>query len=159
MPRNALWISNRKIMTTANITIILIMNPNVGFCGAVMTVAMKNIKKGDFIARLNKINLPEESYKVPIEKLKERFQLVEKDNKYTIKSKNLSRSNFIKLPEKTSSELMELLGLLVSDGNISKKGDSIGFYNKDLDLIKTKVEAMRIKWAESAIGKSSKLFI
>jgi len=96
---------------------------------------MKNIKKGDFIARLNKINLPEESYKVPIEKLKERFQLVEKDNKYTIKSKNLSRSNFIKLPEKTSSELMELLGLLVSDGNISKKGDSIGFYNKDLDLI------------------------
>jgi intein/homing endonuclease len=28
-----------------------------------------------------------------------------------------------------------LLGLIVSDGNISSKGDSIGFYNKDKDLI------------------------
>ena len=39
------------------------------------------------------------------------------------------------MPKKTSPELLELLGLIVSDGNIGSKGDSIGFYNQDLDLI------------------------
>ncbi len=93
----------------------------------------KNLKEGDFIARLNKLNLPEESYKIPLDELK--FVSVERDTKYAIQSKNLSRSNFIKLAERTTPELMELLGLIVSDGNISGKGDSVGFYSDDKDLI------------------------
>ncbi len=95
----------------------------------------KNIQKGDFIARLNKINLQERNHNVDLAELRKKNDLVEKDGRYTIKSKNLSRGNFIKLPDKTSPELLELLGLIVSDGNISNKGDSIGFYGKDLDLI------------------------
>ncbi len=96
----------------------------------------KNIKEGDFVARLNKINFPEKSYNINVKKFKEKFDIVEENGKYTLKSKNLSRSNFIKLPNKTSPELLEFLGLIVSDGNIGGKGDSIGFYNNDADLIK-----------------------
>jgi SpoVK/Ycf46/Vps4 family AAA+-type ATPase len=97
--------------------------------------AAKNIKGGEFIARLNKIDLPEESYKIDFESVQKKFSVAEKDNRYAIKSRNLSRSNFIKLPERSSPELLELLGLIVSDGNISSKGDSVGFYNKDITLI------------------------
>ena len=103
--------------------------------GELVWEATKNITSRDFIARLNKINLDEESYNIQIDKLREKDELIEKDGKYTIKSKNLSRSNFITLPKKTSPELLELLGLIISDGNISGKGDSIGFYNNDKDLI------------------------
>jgi len=95
----------------------------------------KNIKKGDFVARLNKINLPEESYNISFDLLKENLPIFEKNGKYAVKSINLSRSNFIKLPKNTSPELLELLGLIVSDGNISNKDDGIGFYNKDNELI------------------------
>lgn len=104
--------------------------------GGLVWDPLKNIKEGDFIARANKITLPEESYTIPLNDIKKKFCLVEKEGKYTVKSRNLSRSNFIRLPERTSPELLESIGLLVSDGNISNKGDSIGFYNKDIDLIK-----------------------
>ncbi|MBM3200191.1 AAA family ATPase [Candidatus Woesearchaeota archaeon] len=98
--------------------------------------AAKNIKRGDFVARLNKLALPEQSYKIPLRVLNEKFLIVKQNGKYAIKSRNLSRSNFVRLPENTSPELLELIGLIVSDGNISSKGDSIGFYNKNEDLIK-----------------------
>ena len=104
--------------------------------GNLIWEVIKNLREGDFVARLNKVNFNEDNYNIPLTQLKERFELVEKEGKYTIKSKNLSRSNFIKLPEKTSFQLMELLGLIVSDGNIGGKGDSVGFYNKDRELIK-----------------------
>jgi len=95
----------------------------------------KNIKEGDFVARLNSIKLLENGYDIPIEKLRERFELVENKELFAIKSRNLSRSNFIKLPEKTFPELLELIGLIVSDGHIEKRGDSVGFYNNDKELI------------------------
>ncbi|MDP3026384.1 MAG: AAA family ATPase, partial [Nanoarchaeota archaeon] len=60
----------------------------------------KNIRKGDFVARLNKINLPEESYDINFDLLKEKLPIIEENNKYAIQSINLSRSNFIKLPKK-----------------------------------------------------------
>ncbi len=103
--------------------------------GSLVWEPLKNINEGDYVARLNKIDREEKSYKVPLGELKDKFDLVEKNQGYSIKSRNLSRSNFIKLPKETSPELLELLGLMVSDGNISTKGDSIGFYNKDKDLI------------------------
>jgi len=103
--------------------------------GGLVWEPTKNIKKGDFVARLNKINLPEESYDIPFDLLKKNLPIIEKNDKYAVKSINLSRSNFIKLCKKTSPELLELLGLIVSDGNISNKEDGIGFYNKDNELI------------------------
>ncbi len=103
--------------------------------GDLVWEAVKNIHKGDYIARLNKLNLKEESYHIPLDELNKKFNLIEKEGKFAIKSRNLSRSNFIKLPEKTSADLLELVGLVVSDGNISNRSDSIGFYNKDIDLI------------------------
>ena len=103
--------------------------------GELVWEPIKNIKKGDFVARLNKINLPEESYDINLDLLKEKLPIIEKNDKYAIKSINLSRSNFIKLPKKTSPELLELFGLIVSDGNISSKEDGIGFYNKNNELI------------------------
>ncbi len=96
---------------------------------------IKNIKKGDFVARLNKLKLPEKSYSIPVNELKKKLNLIKRGSKYAIESRNISRSNFIKLPNKTSPELLEIIGLVVSDGSISKKGDSIGFYNQNVDLI------------------------
>ncbi len=105
--------------------------------GDLVWEATKNIKQGDFIARLNNISFPEESFNISVEDIKKQEKNFkgQKNGKYTIKSINLSRSNFIKLPEKTSPKLMELLGLIVSDGNISKKQDSVGFYGNDIVLI------------------------
>jgi SpoVK/Ycf46/Vps4 family AAA+-type ATPase/intein/homing endonuclease len=118
-----------EIVTSENQPFLVYRN------GELVWEAIKNIKPGDFVARLNKVNLKEKSYKIPVEKLNKKLDLIEKNGKVTIKNKNLPRSNFIKLPKKTSPELLELLGLIVSDGNISGKGDSIGFYNKNPDLI------------------------
>ncbi len=92
---------------------------------------LKNILPGEYVLKINSISLPEKSYKIPLIK-----NLVKKNEMYALKSKNLSRSNFIKIPKKTNPDLLEILGLIVSDGNISKKGDSIGFYNQDAVLIK-----------------------
>ncbi len=103
--------------------------------GELVWEAVRNLNKGDFVARLNKIDLEESSFNVPLSELHQKFSLTEKDGNFAIKSINLSRSNFIKLPKKTSSELLELLGLIVSDGNISGKDDSIGFYNNNIELI------------------------
>jgi SpoVK/Ycf46/Vps4 family AAA+-type ATPase len=93
---------------------------------------VEHLKQGDYIARINNIFTEEDSYEIHPEKI---TTLVKNNDKYAVKSKNISRSNFIKLPGKTSEDLMEFLGLLVSDGNISKKGDAITFANNDPELI------------------------
>ncbi len=92
-----------------------------------------DLKTGDYVARLNEIKTKEESYKLNPNKIK---GIVKLGKGYTIKSKNLQRSNKIRLPEKSSEELMEFLGLLVSDGNICKRGESITFSNNDEELRK-----------------------
>ena len=90
-----------------------------------------DLKKGDYIARINDIETTERMQLLRPNKIK---GLVKVDGKFALKSRNLSRSNFIKLPETTSEALLEFLGLLVSDGNISKKGDCITFANNDNEL-------------------------
>jgi len=100
--------------------------------GALVWKKTSNLKKGDYVARINQIETVEQNYKINIDKIK---NLVKIDDKYVVKSNNLSRSNSIKLPEESSEELMEFLGLLVSDGNISKKDDSVTFANNDQELI------------------------
>jgi len=92
-----------------------------------------DIKKGDYVARINKITTEEKSYHIQPGNIKD---VIKFNEGYVIKSRNLSRSNIVKLPEFTSEELMEFLGLLVSDGNISKKGDCITFANNDEELKK-----------------------
>ncbi len=118
-----------EILTSENQPFLVYRN------GDLTWEAVKNIKEGDFVARLNKIETEEKNKEISLEELKSQFELVEKNGKFVITSRNLSRSNFIILPDKTSPELLEFLGLIISDGNIGSKEDSIGFYNKDTDLI------------------------
>ncbi len=93
---------------------------------------VENIKKGDYVARINNIKTDEKSYYLHPEKIPDLKRI---EDRFVIKSRNLSRSNLVKLPEKTTPDLMEFLGLLVSDGNISKKGDAVIFSNNDSVLI------------------------
>ena len=85
------------------------------------------LKEGDLVAKLNGINVKEKSYKINFS-IK---NLVNKNNLYTIRSRNLSRSNWIRLPQKTSSKLMEFLGLVMSDGHVDKRKENITFSNED----------------------------
>ncbi len=96
-----------------------------------------NLKEGDFIAKLNQVKVKEKSHKINFSIQ----NLVEKNSLYTIKSRNLSRSNWIRLPNKTSPELMELLGLVMSDGHIDKRKESIVFANKD-DLLRQRFKKL-----------------
>ena len=89
------------------------------------------INKGDYVARLNKVDTEERPEKIDISKIK---GIINKNGKYSMKSRNIERSNFISLPEKTSPELLEFLGFIVSEGSISKKGDGIIFANIDNEL-------------------------
>lgn len=95
----------------------------------------RNLKEGESVARLNKIGLEEKSLAIPLKKLGEKFDLTKKEGKYAVSSRNINRSNFIKIPKETSPQLLEFLGLLVSDGNISKKGEAITFCNKNTELL------------------------
>ncbi len=101
--------------------------------GSLVWERAEEIKEGDFVARLNKITTEERSEAIDVSKIK---GITRKDGKYALKSKNLSRSNFISLPDKTSPELLEFLGLIVSEGSISKEGDSVVFANKDEKLLR-----------------------
>lgn len=92
----------------------------------------EEIMEGDLVARLNKIATEERSEAIDVSRIND---LVNKDGKYAIKSRNISRSNFISFPDKTSPELLEFLGLIVSEGSISKEGDSLIFANKDEKLL------------------------
>ena len=94
---------------------------------------VSDLKKGDYVARINEIKTKEESYKTHPELIK---NIIKTGKGYTIKSRNITRSNIIKLPNVTSEELMEFLGLLISDGNICKREESITFSNNDIDLRK-----------------------
>jgi SpoVK/Ycf46/Vps4 family AAA+-type ATPase len=92
---------------------------------------LRDLKEGEFVVKLDKIKLPTESVKIEIKNIP---YLVERNGKYAIRSNNLNRSNFIKLPEQTNKKLMEFIGLLVSEGSIFE--DSVVFSNNDKFLRK-----------------------
>ncbi|MBI2971055.1 MAG: AAA family ATPase [Candidatus Aenigmarchaeota archaeon] len=100
--------------------------------GGLVWKRAEEIQEGDLVARLNRIVLEEKSKDIEVDTIK---GIVEHAGTYSIKSRNISRSNFISLPKKTSPDLLEFLGLIVSEGSISKKGDSIVFANKDEKLL------------------------
>jgi len=60
---------------------------------------VSGLKSGDYVARLNEVKTKEKSHKLQPNKIK---GLVKKDDKYVIKSRNLSRSNIVNLPGSTS---------------------------------------------------------
>jgi len=109
--------------------------------GSLVWKRAEELKEGGFVARLNKVATEERSEAIDASKIK---GIVRKGGKYALKSKNLSRSNFISLPDKTSPELLEFLGLIVSEGSISKKGDSVVFANKDEKLLRRYKELLTI---------------
>ncbi|MBI3034349.1 AAA family ATPase [Candidatus Woesearchaeota archaeon] len=87
---------------------------------------LEELKEGQFIARINQLELLEASQKISLHGFEE------KDGKQAPKGRNISRSNWVKIPEKTSSDFMEFLGLVMSEGYISD--DGITFSNNDPDI-------------------------
>ncbi len=87
------------------------------------------LKEGTMVARINKLDLPEESYNIDVKGI-ENIETTAAGS--VLKSKNLSRSNVIKLPSKTSPELLEFLGFIVSEGYISEDGITFSNYDKKL---------------------------
>ncbi|RLJ02127.1 MAG: hypothetical protein DRP10_02270 [Candidatus Aenigmatarchaeota archaeon] len=87
---------------------------------------LQELKEKDFVAKVDKIELPEENLKIDLRKIP---NLIERNGKYALKSKNQDRSNFIRLPKQMNKELMEFLGLIVSEGSIFE--DSIVFSNNE----------------------------
>jgi len=91
---------------------------------------LQDLREGEFVAKVKNIEILGESYRITF-KIK---GMVKKNGRYAMKSRNLSRTTFVKLPEKTSSELMEILGLVMSDGHVDKRLESITFANNDEKL-------------------------
>ena len=91
---------------------------------------LQDLKEGDYVSKINNLAIKEKSHKInlTIE------GLVKKADRYCLKSRNLSRSNWISLPAQTNPELMEFLGLVMSDGHIDKREESICFANDDKAL-------------------------
>ena len=98
--------------------------------GSLVWKKLEKLKKGDYVAKINQVDIKGKSKEIKFT-LK---NLIKKNNKYTLESRNLSRSNWLKLPNKTSCNLMELLGLMMSDGHIHKTLDGITFSNDDKKL-------------------------
>jgi SpoVK/Ycf46/Vps4 family AAA+-type ATPase/intein/homing endonuclease len=96
--------------------------------GELVWKRVTELKEGDYAARISKVDIKGESIEINPEKVE---NVVRRNGRYSLKSRNLSRSNFIKLPKKSSSELLEFLGLVVSEGSIDKRGDGITFANLD----------------------------
>lgn len=101
--------------------------------GSLVWKRTEELKEGDFVARVNNISTEERPERIDLVRIE---GLVEKNGKYSIKGRNLSRSNYILLPQETSAELLELLGLVVAEGSINKRGDGIEFANIDPALRK-----------------------
>ncbi len=91
---------------------------------------LEKLKGGDFVVKLNGIEINGKSHQINFLAP----NAIKKDGRHAIKSRNLSRSNWVKLPEKTSPNLMEFLGLVMSDGNLDKRKDNINFSNNDPTL-------------------------
>ncbi len=88
---------------------------------------LEDLKEGSLVAKLIHVKVKEKSHKI-------NFLirgLVKKNGLFSIQSRNLSRSNWIKLPKKTSPDLMEFLGLVMSDGHVDKRKESVVFANED----------------------------
>ena len=89
---------------------------------------VSSLKKGMYVARVSELALPEQPAVFIPDAIPD---LVCRDGKYCVKSRNLSRGVFIFFPTRSSPELLEFLGLVVSEGHISKRGDSVTFCNKE----------------------------
>ena len=66
--------------------------------GELVWKRLERLKEGDFVAKANAIPVNEKSHKISFSAKR----MIEKNGMYTIKSRNLSRSNWISLPKKTS---------------------------------------------------------
>ncbi len=95
--------------------------------GSLVWKRLEELKEGNFVARINQIKVKESSHKINFAP----DGMVKKNGKCTIRSKNLSRSNWVRLPKQTSPALMEFIGLVMSDGHIAKRKDSVIFANND----------------------------
>ena len=94
--------------------------------GQLVWKPLEKLRQGMFVARLNKLDLPEKSQELTLGGFEHR------NGSYAPKGRNLSRSNWIKIPKKTSPKLLEFLGLVVSEGYVAE--DGVTFANNDQTL-------------------------
>ena len=113
-----------SIVTSANQPFLVYRN------GELVWKRLQDLRAGEFVAKVKNIDIHGESHTINF-KIR---GMVKKDGRYAMKSRNLSRTTFVKLPEKTSPELMEVLGLVMSDGHVDKRLESITFANNDQRL-------------------------
>ncbi|MBI2147738.1 AAA family ATPase [Candidatus Woesearchaeota archaeon] len=88
---------------------------------------LEDLKEGDAVAKINSANVKKASWNIPFS----HPDLQKRNGRHTLKSRNLSRSNWISLPKKTTPDLMEICGLVMSDGHIDKRKESVTFANND----------------------------
>ncbi len=100
--------------------------------GELVWEPLHKLRKGDFVAKANKLPIKGKSATINPQNLK--LPLVKQNGMYAIRSRNLSRSNFVVLPRQTSTKLMMLFGLLFSDGNVDRDYESITFANNSKEL-------------------------
>ncbi len=108
--------------------------------GKLVWKRISELKECAHVARINNLSLEEKSFEVPLNEIR---NLIEKNGMFSLESRNRDRSNFIKLPKATSDDLMEFLGLMVSEGSIDEKKATITFSNSDTVLRKRYQELLK----------------
>lgn len=84
------------------------------------------LRQGMFVARVNQLPLPARSQPLAVPAIETH------GGKFAPRSRNLSRSNWVRLPAKTSIPLWECIGLLVAEGYIAD--DGVTFCNTNPQL-------------------------
>src|SRR3989344_2910567 len=100
--------------------------------GELVWKRLSDLHESELIAKVNGVDIKGESYQISFSVK----GMIQRDGKATITSRNLSRSNWVTLPKQTNPELMEFLGLVMSDGHVDKRLESITFANNDEKLRK-----------------------
>ncbi|HLC75301.1 MAG TPA: AAA family ATPase [Candidatus Nanoarchaeia archaeon] len=98
--------------------------------GELVWKRLEELREGELVGKVKSIDMKGKSHRISFLVR----NMIEKNGRVTLKSRNLSRSNWIRLPKQTSPELMELIGLLMSDGHVDKRMESITFANNDEKL-------------------------
>jgi SpoVK/Ycf46/Vps4 family AAA+-type ATPase len=130
--------------------------------GELVWKRLEDLKKGELVAKVNGIECEGKSYMIDFSLP----DMIEKSNKFTLQSKNLSRSNWITLPKKTSPDLMEFVGLVMSDGHVDKREESITFANNELmlrerfkELVQTLFDCGMSEYEDGRVVVYSKLLV
>jgi SpoVK/Ycf46/Vps4 family AAA+-type ATPase/intein/homing endonuclease len=92
--------------------------------GELVWKRLEELTQGEYVARLNEIDLPEASEPIVLQ-----GDFAELNGKRAFKGRNESRSTWVTVPTHTSESLLEWVGLVLAEGYVGD--DSIIFANND----------------------------